>query len=110
MIQPVDPTTRVHIGKVTLEVPVYRDPETSARIAREISERIEDIGARSTTVNALHFALLAAYEIACELDALRQEKEKDDAETAKRLQNLHTALRQLTIYAQELSPEPDSEA
>ncbi|HOJ69064.1 MAG TPA: cell division protein ZapA [Candidatus Hydrogenedentes bacterium] len=107
MIRPVDPTTRARLGNVTLEVPVYQDPETSARIAREVTEKFEEISARADVVNTLHFALLTAYAFACELDALRREKESDEAEIGRRLQRLQSMLKQLTRDAQDLFPESD---
>ena len=107
MIRPVDPTVPVRLGTVTLDVPVYQDPEASARIAREVTEKFQDVAERSAVVNTLHFALLTAYEFACELDSLRREKTADDLEIGQRLQRLQTALKQLTRDIRDLFPESD---
>jgi len=107
MIRPVDPKVSVRLGTVSLNVPVYQDPETSARIAQEVTEKFQEVADRSDVINTLHFALLTAYEFACELDALRREKEADEAEISRRIQRFQTTLKQLTRDIRDLFPESD---
>ena len=86
----------VKIANSTLEVPVYRDPATTEAIAQAVSKRIERITEASQSFDSYWFALLAAFEIACELDAHEREKTDDEAAYSRELLQILSRIRALT--------------
>lgn len=60
----------VRLGKVSLQVPVVDNPETTRRIASEITERLAAIEKASPRIDTQGFALRVAYEYAAQAHAL----------------------------------------
>ncbi len=72
----------VHIGRMRLKVPVVVDEATTLRVAEQVNARLEEIEHKSTRVDSLHSALLAAMSIACELETTRLKADDDHEQSA----------------------------
>lgn len=66
----------VRLGKVNLRVPVVDDPETTRRLASEITERLAAIEKASPRIDTQGFALRVAYEYAVQAHALQADIEE----------------------------------
>ena len=89
------PKTQAKIAGVTLSVPVSHDDETTAAIVQSVNDRLRQINAESTKINTQHFALLAAYSFASEVQELRRQAKDQEREFLTKLDDLLTKLKSI---------------
>jgi len=85
--------TDAKIAGATLSVPIVKDQETTAAIVQTVNERLRQIEAQSAKINTQHFALLAAYSFASEVEELRQQANDHEREFLTELDVLLTKLK-----------------
>lgn len=78
-------THRTQVAGVTLDLPMYRDAETTEKLAQEVTQRIREIEETSQRIDTQAFALAAAVSFAAELADAREEHRRDSADAAKSL-------------------------
>lgn len=84
--------TRVKIGQATVTVPVVDDLDVTASIARQVTEKLQEIEGASDRIDTHAFALQAAFHFAAEVHRLHEEQESDTKSLLKALDELHTQL------------------
>jgi cell division protein ZapA (FtsZ GTPase activity inhibitor) len=85
----------VEIAGVSLRIPVYKDPETTKRIAAELGQRLQEIEGRASRIDSHAFALEAALELAIERERLQGEADETTAQTLHALDTLAATLDEL---------------
>ena len=86
---------RVKIGNHTVDVPIYKDTESTKKLAFEIGEKLGEIEASSQRIDTQAFAIRTAYAYAAELEEAREAAKVDDRELVKALDAIMTRLRKL---------------
>ncbi len=71
----------VTVGRVRIKMPVIQDRQTTLRIVQAVNTRIEEIEARSHSIDSHAFALEAAISFAAQLDQAHKEAETERKET-----------------------------
>ena len=82
----------VRIGNSAISVPICSDPAATQTIAKEITQRLQEIEKSSPRIDTQAFALRAAYDFAAEAYELRQRLDAADREFLRALDELNTRL------------------
>ncbi len=90
------PRVKVKLAGKTVEVPIYKDPRATLKLADTLNERLKAIEAESGRIDTHAFALEAAFACAAEAQALADAAEADRVETLKELERLGKAVDKLT--------------
>lgn len=85
----------VTVGGRKIIVPVYRDKETTRRIAHDLNQRLNVIEKGSKRIDTQVFALEAAFALATELAKAEQTKTSDNSEMLVALDQLRESLESL---------------
>ncbi len=88
-------TLRLKVANVSLDLPIQGDEANTRRLAKDLTRRIRAIEERSARVDTQAFAILAAYELAAELDAAHRDQQAGDKELVVLLDRLTNRLRGL---------------
>ena len=81
----MQPRHRTTVAGVTLDLPVYKDPETTEKIAQQVTARIKEIEEVSQRIDTQAFALTAAVMFAAEVAQQKEECDHDAADVVKAL-------------------------
>jgi len=98
-------THRTKVAGVTIDLPVFKDPDTTEQLASQVTERIREIEASSKRIDTQAFALTAAVSFAAELAQAKKDHDADTAEITKALSVILARLDQL-IQGYAASPPP----
>lgn len=82
----------VRLGKVTLQVPVVDDEETTREIAASISRRLDEIEKASPRIDTQGFALRVAYEYAAQAHGLAADLEEANRQFLRALGEVNDRL------------------
>jgi len=88
-------TLRTKIGNVTLNLPIYRDKQTTQALAESVSEVVAEIEASADRIDTQAFALRAAYTFAYRLKELEEQNDADLRELLKALDGTASALQRI---------------
>lgn len=83
----------VTIAKASVQVPIYRDLETTRALAHRVSDRIAQIAQAYGRLDTHAFALRAAFEFATDLEAAKEELADENRELALALEPILAKLR-----------------
>ncbi len=101
------PRCVVEIARIKMNLPIYRDEETTREIAREVEETIARIEDESELIDTQKNAVLAAFDYACQKRALEDEYEADNRELAKALERVTSQLKTLISNFPGEAPVPN---
>lgn len=87
-----EPTVRTKIANVTLNLPVYRDKQTTLALAEAVSDVVAEMEANADRIDSQAFALRAAFEFAVRLKDLETQNDADLRELLKALDGAASAL------------------
>lgn len=79
---------RVELGGKSIQVPVYKDRETTLALVRRVNERLAEIERDSDRIDTQAFALQAAVSFAAELQAAEQDIEAEQTQIFNHLDQL----------------------
>jgi hypothetical protein len=68
-------TLRVRLFNTPVDLPIFEDEQTTLRLASQVEDRIRKHEAEKERVSTQEWALLVAYEYACEAAALESEQQ-----------------------------------
>jgi len=78
-------THRTSVAGVTIDLPIFQNPETTEQLAQQVTERVREIEASSKRIDTQAFALTAAVSFAAELAQAIKHHDHDIAEVTKAL-------------------------
>ncbi|MCK5862390.1 MAG: cell division protein ZapA [Candidatus Hydrogenedentes bacterium] len=90
-----DQRCRLKIARIDIDVPIYKDVETTRAIAREVDERIKKVEKETEIIDTQKNAVIAAFDCLVEMRTLITEHEEDIQELAKSLERLTSQMKSL---------------
>ena len=90
-----DQRCRLEIARIKIDVPVYKDVDTTRAIGREVEERIKKIEKKTEVIDTQKNAVIAAFDCMVEMHVLVEEHEEDIKELTIALERLTTQMRSL---------------
>ncbi len=87
--------TRVTVNGVQLDVPTYRDTETTRSIAAHVSDTLRSIEESSERIDTQRFALEACMKLAIDLARERDRSAAAEDELGLQLASVNTSLESL---------------
>jgi len=85
----------LNIARINMDVPVYKDRDTTEAIGREVEERIKKIEKETEVIDTQKNAVIAAFNCLVELRRQEEEHEEDIHELTRALERLTTQLKSL---------------
>ena len=95
-----DNTIQVKLGGRTVDVPVYKDKDSTLTLVKKVNDRLKDIEAKSVRIDTQAYALEAALSFA--MEAMQHDDEKQE-NTRDLLVELDALEKELTRLIQEHS-------
>jgi cell division protein ZapA (FtsZ GTPase activity inhibitor) len=86
---------QIEIARIKMEVPVYKDINTTRAIGRELDERIKEIAKATKVIDTQKNAVVAAFDCLVEMHALMEDHEEDIRELTKALERIASQMKAL---------------
>jgi hypothetical protein len=83
----------IQVGTYRTTLPIFEDRATSEKIVAQIEACFRAIEDRSQQVDTVAFVLGVAYEFACEVHQLKEERDDQDTELIRRLSDIFDQVR-----------------
>ena len=87
-----EPTSRVDINGVKLDVPTYLDQETTQAIAQEVTDALRTVEANSERIDTQRFALEVCMKFATDLARERKRTTSTEDELGLQLASVNTSV------------------
>ncbi len=100
---------RLEVARIKIDVPIYKDLETTRAIGREVEERIKKIEKQTEVIDTQKNAVIAAFDCLVEMHQLTDEHEEDIRELTRALERLTTQMKSLEKRFHISRPQQDEE-